>query len=169
MMRAQDMEKSKRRNESVQQGRQDQPHVTEPLDVSAPAGLGIDLATGISGNQSKGDLNMSNKPEAKDYKATNTCQIDAETKESLLKHLDEHGAVSLLTSAKFGQYAGCFLEEIERAIAAESALIAPAAGDSTGNPDAAASPADEAIESPAAVRVRLQTGRRMISYRQGRI
>ena len=102
------------------------------------------------------------------YRASDNCQVDAETKESLLKHLDEHGAVSLLSSAKFGQYVGCFLEEIEGAIAAESALIASAAGDLTGNPDAAASPADEAIESPAAVRVRLQTGRRMISYRQGR-
>ena len=112
---------------------------------------------------------MANRPEAKDYKATNTCQIDAETKESLLKHLDEHGAVSFLTSAKFGQYAGCVLEEIEGAIAAESALIAPAAGDLTGNHEAAASPADEATETPAAMRVRLQTGRRMVSYRQGRI
>ena len=99
----------------------------------------------------------------------NECQVDPETKESLLKHLDEHGAVSLLTSAKFGQYTGCFLEEIEGVIAAESALIASAADDSTGNPDAAASSADDATESPAAVRIRLQTGRRMISYRQGRV
>ena len=169
MIRGQDMEKSKRRNESVQQGRQDQPHVTEPLDVSAPAGLGIDLATGISGNQSKGDLSVSHRPEDKENKAINNCQVDAETKESLLKHLDEHGAVSLLTSAKFGQYAGCFLEEIERAIAAESALIAPAAGDSTGNPDAAASPADEATESPAALRARFQSRRIATSFRQRRI
>ena len=110
---------------------------------------------------------MSNKPEAKENKSTNNCQVDAETKESLLKHLDEHGAVSLLTSAKFGQYAGCFLQEIDRAIAAESALIASAVVDSTGNRDAAASPADEATEPPAAVRVRLQTGLRMTSYRQG--
>ena len=170
MMRAQDMEKSKRRNESVQQGRQDQPHVTEPLDVSAPAGLGIDLATGISGNQSKGDLSVSHRPEDKENKAINNCQVDAETKESLLKHLDEHGAVSLLTSAKFGQYTGCVLEEIERAIAAESVVIASAAaaGDSTGNQDGTASTADEATASPAAMRIRLQTGRRMISYRQGR-
>ena len=102
-------------------------------------------------------------------KVVTNCEVDAETKESLLKHLDEHGAVSLLTSAKFGQYTGCVMEEIEGAIAAESALIAPAAGDSTGNPDAAASPADDATESPAAMRVRLQTGRRMISYRQGRV
>ena len=163
------MEKSKRRNESVQQGRQDQPQATVPSDVPTQAGLGIDLATGISGNQSKGDLSVSHKPEAKENKATNTCQVDAEAKESLLKHLDEHGAVSFLTSAKFGQYTGCVLEEIEGVIAAESALIATAAGDSIGNPDGAAPPADEAAESPAALRVRLQAGRRMISYRQRRI
>ena len=168
MMRAQDMEKSKRRDESVQQGRQDQPHVTEPPDVSAPAGLGSNLATGISGNQNNGELNMSNNPEAKYYKANNNCQIDTETKEKLLDHLEEHGAVSLLTSAKFGQYAGCFSKEIERAIAAESVLIAPVADDSTGNQDAAASPADEVTASPAAMRVRVKSGRRITSYRQGR-
>ena len=112
---------------------------------------------------------MSNRPEGKDYKATKNCQVDADTRESLLQHLDEHGPVSLLTSAKFGQYAGCVLEDIERAIAAESALIAPAeADDSIGNQDAAAPPADEATESPAAVRVRLQTGRRITRYRPGR-
>ena len=105
----------------------------------------------------------------KENKATNNCQIDAETKESLLKHLDEHGAVSLLTSAKFSQYTGCVLEEIERAIAAESALIAPAAVDSTETQDAPPTPADEATESPAAVRVRLQTGRISTSYRQRRV
>ena len=69
-------------------------------------------------------------------KAINNCQVDAETKESLLNHLDVHGAVSLLTSAKFGQYAGCFLEEIEKAIAAESALITPDADDLTGKREA---------------------------------
>ena len=170
MMRAQDMEKSKRRDESVQQGRQDQAHVTEPLDVSAPAGLGVNATANMLENPSKGELTMSNRPEAKDYKITTNCEMDAETKESLLKHLDEHGAVSLLTSAKFGQYAGCFLEEIERAIAAESALIASAAADdSAEKQEATPTPADEATESPAAMRVRLQTGRRMVSYRQGRI
>ena len=103
------------------------------------------------------------------YRVSDNCQVAAEIKEGLLKHLDEHGAVSLLTSAKFGQYAGCVLEEIERAIAAESALIMPpTAGDATGNPDAGDEPKDEAIESPAAVRIRLQTGRRMVSYREGR-
>ena len=167
-MRAQDMEKSKRRNESVQQGRQDQPHVTEPLDVPTPAGLGSNLATGISGNQNNGELIMSNGSEGQDYTATNKCQIAPEIKEGLLKHLDEHGPVSLLTSAKFGQYVGCFSKEIERAIAGESVVIATAAGDSTGNQEAMASAADEATASPAAMRVRVQSGRRMTSYRQGR-
>ena len=102
-------------------------------------------------------------------KAINNCQVDAETKESLLNHLDVHGAVSLLTSAKFGQYAGCFLEEIEKAIAAESALIASAADDLTGSQDGTASPADEATESPAAMRTRLQSRRIATSYRQRRI
>ena len=111
---------------------------------------------------------MSNGSEGQDYTATNKCQIAPEIKESLLQHLDEHGAVSLLTSAKFGQYVGCFSKEIERAIAAESVVIASAADDSTGNQDEAASPADEATASPAAMRARFQTGRRMTSYRQGR-
>ena len=111
---------------------------------------------------------MANRPEGKENKAINNCQVDAETKESLLKHLDEHGAVSLLTSAKFGQYAGCVLEEIEGAIAAESALIAPAAADdSTGNQDAAASPADETTESPAAVGFRRVSKRVAVSYGKG--
>ena len=104
----------------------------------------------------------------KENKAINTCQIDAETKESLLKHLDEHGAVSLLTSAKFGQYAGCFLDEIEKAIFAESALIATAAVDLTRNQDAAASPADETTESPAAVGFRRVSKRVAVSYGPGR-
>ena len=106
----------------------------------------------------------------KENKATTNCEMDAETKESLLKHLDEHGAVSLLTSAKFGQYAGCFPEEITRAIAAETATpIAPtAADDSTGKQEVPPTLADEATESPAAMRVRLQARRITTSYRQGR-
>ena len=111
---------------------------------------------------------MSNRTEAQDYKITNNCQVDYEIKEGLLKHLDEHGPVSLLTSAKFGQYAGCFLEEIERAIAAGSAPIASAADDSAERQEAPPTPADEATESPAAVRVRLQSRRRITRYRPGR-
>ena len=111
---------------------------------------------------------MSNRPEVNENNATNNCQIDAETKESLLKHLGEHGAVSFLTSAKFGQYTGCVLEEIEGAIAAELALIATAAGDSTGRQDAEASAPGEATESPAAMRVRFQARRIATSYRPGR-
>ena len=103
------------------------------------------------------------------YGVSDNCQVAGEIKEGLLKHLDEHGPVSLLTSAKFGQYAGCFLEEIEGAIAAESALKATtAADDLIDNLDAEASPADEATESPAAMRVRLQARRIITSYRQGR-
>ena len=101
------------------------------------------------------------------YGVSDNCQVAAEIKEGLLKHLDEHGPVSLLTSAKFGQYAGCFLEEIERAIVAESTLITPDAKDLTGKQEAAASPADEATESPAAMRTRLQS-RRITRYRPGR-
>ena len=103
------------------------------------------------------------------YRLSDNCQVDAETKESLLKHLDEHGPVALLTSAKFGQYAGCFLEEIERAIAAESALIASAADDSAERQEAPPTPADEATESPAAMRARLQSRRIATSSRQRRI
>ena len=102
------------------------------------------------------------------YSASDNCQVDAEIKEGLLKHLDEHGPVSLLTSAKFGQYAGCFLEEIEKAIAAESALIASADDDSAERQEAPPTPAGEATESPAAMRARLQTGRRITRYRPGR-
>ena len=112
---------------------------------------------------------MLNKTETQDYKITNNCQIDSETKEGLLNHLEDHGPVSLLTSAKFGQYAGCFLEEIERAIVAESTLITPDADDLTEKQEAAAFPADEATESPAAMRVRLQSRRIATSSRQRRI
>ena len=96
-------------------------------------------------------------------KPTNNCQVDAETKESLLKHLDEHGVMSLLTSSKFSTHVDCLLSEIEQAIAGErESVIQDASEQEKTGPD-------EATESPAAVRVRLQTGRRMISYRQGRI
>ena len=103
------------------------------------------------------------------YGVSDNCQVAAEIKETLLKHLAEHGPVSLLASNKFGQYAGCFLEEIERAIVAESALITPDADDLTEKQEAAASPADEATESPAAKRVRLQSRRIATSSRQRRI
>jgi len=103
------------------------------------------------------------------YGVSDNCQVDYEIKEGLLKHLDEHGPVSLLTSAKFGQYAGCFLEEIKRAIVAESALIATAADDSAERQEAPPTPADEATESPAAMRVRVQSRRIATSSRQRRI
>ena len=109
------------------------------------------------------------KPEDKGYKATNNCQVDAETRVNLLKHLEEHGPASLLTSNKFSQYAGCFPEEITSAIAAESALKASAAVDLTGKEEAPPTPADEATESPAAMRARFQSRRSVTGYRQGRI
>jgi hypothetical protein len=170
MIRGKDMEKSTRRNESVQQGLQDQPHATEPPDVLEPAGLGVNLTANTLENKIKGDLNMPNKQEAQEYKATNNCQVDAETRVNLLQHLDEHGPASLLTSNKFSQYAGCFPEEITSAIAAESALKASAAADDPiGTQDAAASTADDATESPAAMRARFQSRRSVTGYRQGRI
>lgn len=111
---------------------------------------------------------MLNRPEAQEHKITTTCEVDADTRESLLKHLDEHGAVSLLTSARFGQYAGCFLEEVERSTVAESVVIASAADDSTGNQSAPPPPADAAIASLATMLVRVQTGCRIVSDKQGR-
>ena len=170
MVTGKDMEESKRRNESVQQGLQDPPYATEPPDVRAPAGLGVNLTANTLGNQIKGELIMSNRQEAQDYKITTNCRLDADIKETLLKHLNEHGPVSLLTSAKFGQYAGCFLEEIERAIVAESALRASAAADdSAEKQEAPPTPVDEATESPAAMRTRLQSRRIATSSRQRRI
>ena len=125
-----------------------------------PAVSGASVCINLSQGESKLEVNKENK-------AIDTCQIDAETKESLLKHLDEHGAVSLLTSAKFGQYAGCFLEEIERAIVAESVVLASADDDPSETQDETAP--DKATESPAAMRARPQTRRIATSYRQRRI
>ena len=103
------------------------------------------------------------------YKVTDNCEVDAATKESLVQHLEEHGILSLLTSHKFAPYLSCVAKELGKAMAETATPIATAAGDdSTGNQDAAASPADEATPSPAAMRVRVQSGRRMTSYRQGR-
>ena len=112
---------------------------------------------------------MSNRTELQDYKVTNNCEVDSEIKEGLLKPLDEHGPVSLLTSAKFGQYAGCFLEEIERAIVAESVVLASADDDPSETQGETEPAPDIATESPAAVRVRLQSRRIATSSRQWRI
>ena len=59
---------------------------------------------------------MVRKSEGKEYKSMDNCEVDADFKESLLKHLDDHGVVSVLSSAKFGEYFGCFWEEIQDAI-----------------------------------------------------
>ena len=66
------------------------------------------------------------------YRASDNCQVDAGIRVNLLKHLDEHGPVSLFTSNKFGQYVGCFLEEIEDAIAGEQSPPEPLANDLAG-------------------------------------
>jgi hypothetical protein len=101
------------------------------------------------------------KPEDKGYKVTTNCELDADTREHLLQHLDEHGVMSLLTSSKFSTHVDCLLSEIEQAIAGErESVIQDASEPEKTGPDGT-------TESPAAVRVRLQTGLRMTSYRQG--
>ena len=102
------------------------------------------------------------KPEDKGYKVTTNCELDADTREHLLQHLDEHGVMSLLTSSKFSTHVDCLLSEIKQAIAGErESVIQDASEPEKTRPDGT-------TESPAAMRVRLQTGRRMTSYRQGR-
>ena len=93
------------------------------------------------------------------YKVTDNCEVDSETKESLVRHLEEHGIVSLLTSHKFAPYLSCVVKGIGEAMAETDTPIAPAAADdSIGNQEAAAPPADEATESPAALRGRRTHG-----------
>ena len=107
--------------------------------------------------------------EHRENKTAGDCQLDADIKETLLKHLAEHGAVSLFASKKFGPNLGCFLEEIERAIVAESVVLASADDDPSETQDETAPAPDKATESPAAMRTRLQTRRIATSYRQVRI
>jgi hypothetical protein len=124
------------------------------------------LAIPINLDFIQGELTME---EHREKKTAGDCQVDAEIKEGLLKHLDEHGPVSLLTSAKFGQYAGCFLEEIESAIVAESVVLASADDDPSETQDETGPAPDKATESPAAMRPRLQARRIATSYRHRRI
>ena len=53
------------------------------------------------------------------YAVKDNYQLDADTRENQFQHLAEHGPASLLASNKLSQYAGCFTEEITRAIAVE--------------------------------------------------
>ena len=93
------------------------------------------------------------------YKVTDNCEVDADTKESLVRHLEEHGIMSLLTSHKFAPDLSCVVKGIGEAMAETGTPIAPAgADDATGNQEAAAPPADEATESPAAMRTRPKPG-----------
>ena len=104
------------------------------------------------------------------YKVTDNCEVDADTRESLVRHLEEHGIVSLLTSHKFAPFVSCVVKGIGEATAETDTLIASAAADdSAEKQEAPPTPADEATESPAAMRVRLQTRRIATSSRQRRI
>ena len=104
------------------------------------------------------------------YKVTDNCEVDADTKESLGRHLEEHGIMSLLTSHKFAPFVSCVVKGIGEATAETDTPIAPDADDdSIGNQDAAAPLADEATESPAALRARFRSRRIATSYREGRI
>ena len=104
------------------------------------------------------------KPEDKGYKVTTNCELDADTREHLLQHLDEHGVMSLLTSSKFSTHVDCLLSEIEQAIAGERESVIL----DTSEPDAADPGPVGTTESPAAMRVRVQGRRITTSYRQGR-
>ena len=108
---------------------------------------------------------MPNQPEGKDYKVADNCQIDADTKERLLQHLEEHGVMSLLTSSKFSTHVDCLLSEIEQAIAGERESVIQDAIE----PDIAEPAPDGTTESPAAMRARFQSRRIATSYRHGRI
>ena len=80
-------------------------------------------------------------------KVVTNCQIDADTKESLVQHLEEHGIMSLLTSHKFAPYLSCVAKGIGRAMAETDTPVSPtAAVDPTGKQDATATPAGEATD-----------------------
>ena len=103
------------------------------------------------------------------HQILNNCAIDATTMQDLLDHLDVHGLMSLVASRKFAPYVSCVLREIDKGITEVDTLIAPAdADDSSETQDRTAPAPDGTTESPAAMRVRLQTGRRITRYRQGR-
>ena len=77
--------------------------------------------------------------------------------------------MSLVASRKFAPYVSCVLREIDKGITEVDTLIAPAdADDSSETQDRTAPAPDGTTESPAAMRVRLQTGRRITRYRPGR-
>ena len=140
------MEKSKRRNESVQQEHQGQPHVTEPPDVSAPAGLGVNLTANTLGKQNKGDYEMENLNNYNQIQ--NNCAIDAATVKDLLDHLGVHGLMSLVVSRKFAPYFSCVLREIDKAITEVDTPVAPNAVDGTGESRDAAAPAAKGLALP---------------------
>ena len=104
--------------------------MTADLHEEKPRGISqLFLAIPINLDFIQGELTMEGHRE---NKTAGDCQLDAEIKEGILKHLDEHGPVSLFASKKFGQYVGCFLEEIENAIAGDQSPPEPLANDLAG-------------------------------------
>ena len=59
--------------------------------------------------------------ERRENQLMSDCQVNAQTKGSLLQHLEEHGIMSLLTSQKFAPYFGCLIKEIGEGIIAADA------------------------------------------------
>jgi hypothetical protein len=55
---------------------------------------------------------MEVKIEDKQYQVHGSCPLGAPSKAILKRHLNQHGAESLVTSKKFGKYASCILEGI---------------------------------------------------------
>ena len=104
--------------------------MTADLHEEEPRGISqLFLAIPINLDFIQGELTMEGHRE---NKTAGDCQLDADIKETLLKHLAEHGPASLLTSSKFGQYAGCFLEEIENATVGDQSPPEPLAGNLAG-------------------------------------
>ena len=98
------------------------------------------------------------------YRVSDNCEVDADSLEDMLKHLADHGPSSLLLSKRFSPLISCFMDQIEIAITGEWAPAIQADIER----DAAASPADDATESPAAVGFRRVSKRVAVTYGQGR-
>ena len=98
------------------------------------------------------------------YSVSDNCDVDADSREGMLKHLADHGPSSLLLSRKFARLVGCFMDQIEIAITDEWASAIRADIEQ----DAAASPADETTGSPAAVGFRRMSKRVAVTYGQER-
>ena len=47
------------------------------------------------------------------YETADYCPTDGPRKSTLMRHLNQHGVESFLSSDKYGEYAACILEELE--------------------------------------------------------